>query len=96
MEGLVFRSKILLLFDELLMFFSNLFAEIGIYFFNPLLLSSDLVIVDIPYLDIIERPYACCKLNGLLLIRPRRPLDLKFRGNGVKAKPCEKLLSFLS
>ncbi|MGA2956638.1 MAG: hypothetical protein ABSF48_13065, partial [Thermodesulfobacteriota bacterium] len=36
------------------MFLGDLFSEIGVYLFDPLFLSGDLVIVDISYLDVEE------------------------------------------
>jgi len=52
------------------MFLSNLLPEIGVHFLDPLLWPSDLVVVDISYWDVEERPHPSRKLDGLLLVRP--------------------------
>ena len=78
------------------MFLSNLLPEIGIHFLDPLLRSSNLVVVDISYWDVEERPHPSCELNGFLLVRPWRTLNFIFWGNGVKTQSCEKLLSLFS
>ena len=87
--------RALLLFYNVLVFLSDLLAEIGVHVLHPLLLPCDFVVVDVSYRDIKEGPHASCKFNRFFLAGSRRTLDLVFRSDGINTQFREKLLSFL-
>ena len=58
------------------MFLSNLLPEIGIHFFiSSFLVTGNLVIVDIPYLNVEEGPHPSCKFDSLFSRGARRTLN---------------------